>query len=205
MDNRLVEANSPMLDLVQSRLSSTSEAPLLTAFFLTIGSPQCIRHLRTACRSARRPQSARGLSAATLRDTMDGIRRLETTQRMNGILRRFFLVRLLEYQREIHATWDDSTALESSPPGIKRTTWVINQMMSAIDPTVVHPEQVDQGSRAYRGLRKQLQNQLTAARNYSALAETFGPAILALMVTDQDVPFTSSMYVAVSLVCRDLY
>lgn len=104
-----------------------------------------------------------GLSAATLRDTVDAIQRLET-QQMNGILRRFFLVRLLGYYKETTAAWDQPTASVVSRRGTKRATWVINQMMSEVDPTVIHPAQVGQGPPEYRVVRKRLMNQLGLAR-----------------------------------------
>ena len=112
---------------------------------------------------------------------------LNSDQRMNSIMRRYVLVRLLAHQKEIDQSWDSFQASSTSFPGIKRTTWVINQMMSQIDPSVVHPRQQSQGSPQYLTSRKQLTNQLAWAQS--------GLAVVALVLTDHDVPFNSSMSV----------
>ena len=100
----------------------------------------------------------------------------------------------MAHQKEIDKSWDllgTSTGLS----GNKRSTWVINQMMSQINPSVVHPAQQSQASSEYLASRKQLTNQLAWAQNYQVLVDQFGLAVLALILTDNDVPFNSSMLV----------
>lgn len=71
---------------------------------------------------------------------MAAINRLNTQQQMNSIMRRFFMVRLLAHQKEIDKPWGLPTA-PAAPSGTKWATWMINQMMSQIDPSVIHPVQ----------------------------------------------------------------
>ena len=60
---------------------------------------------------------------------MTAIGYLDTSQKINSILREFFLVRLLTYQKDIDQSGAVSVGSTTSF-GKKRTTWTINQMMS---------------------------------------------------------------------------
>ena len=66
-------------------------------------------------------------------------------------------------------------------------------MMSQIDPSVIHPTQQSQATPEYIAKRRQLLNELAWTSNYQMLADHFGLAVLALLLTENDVPFNNSM------------
>ena len=114
-----------------------------------------------------------GLSSSTAQETVKAINFLATHQKMNSILRRYFLVRLLMHLKEIKKSWNPLDA-SIATSGTKKITWAINQMMSQIDSSVVHPTQQNQASPVYLAARKQLRNQLSSAQNYHTLVKNFG-------------------------------
>ena len=127
---------------------------LLTALFLTIG----------------------------VKDIVVAIKYSNASQKMNSVLRRFFLVRLSVHYKEIDESWP-SIVTTATSLGTKRTTWVLNQMMSRIDSSLVHPVQQSQALPEYKAVRKHLKNQLNCAHNYQTLVDRFGLAILAVVLT----------------------
>ena len=159
---------------------------LLTALFFTTGSPLSIFHLQTACQTLREQNLAMGLSSSTVQETMKAINFLTMHQKLNSILRRYFLVRLLTHFKKIEKSWNPLGAAIATS-GMKITTWAINEMMSLNDPSVLHPPQQSQASPAYVAARKQLTNQIRWAQNYHTLVERFGLPILALILTDHDI------------------
>ncbi|MCJ1268633.1 hypothetical protein MMC22_008521 [Lobaria immixta] len=75
----------------------------------------------------------------------------------------------------------------------------LNQMMIQANPQVIHPSQQPDALPEYTAAQLQLQNQLEQARNWGALMEHFGMGSLALVVTDHDVPFNTTLVEGISV------
>lgn len=119
---------------VMGAFSRSVNAELLTGLFFTIGSAQAIGHLQATCHGIRQHRHPFALSSATVLETLRSLGFLELSLRLNTILRRYHLVRLLQHRQAIEASWQHATAR-----GVRKATWSLNQMMMQANPQVIHP------------------------------------------------------------------
>ena len=126
---------------------------------------------------------------------MTAITYLNASQKIHSVLRRFFLVRLLGHHKRIQESWSSHATAAVNTASTVQQSWVLNQMMIQIDSTVIHPNQQVEASPQYKADRKHLQNQLRNGQNYRRLADRFGPAILALVLTDSEGGCSSTLLV----------
>ena len=182
--------------VVIQALKSTKDPELLTRLFYAIAGPDAVCQLRDACLAIREEQR---IALPSLPDTVADVVRsldaLDTSLFASSILRRYHLLRLVQHRQAllqtIQARSHKGISLDDSPFN-RDESQVLTELLAAAHPDLERPRRLDQASGCYRKLRERMKARLKHGQNWHALSERFGPAVLALVPTGEDVQFTST-------------
>ncbi|KAF2183620.1 hypothetical protein K469DRAFT_784881 [Zopfia rhizophila CBS 207.26] len=183
-------------DTVWKALPSSKNLKLLTRLFYAIASADAVRQLRDSFQVTRGEQKDASLSSP---DTIAGLVRsldmLDTCAITSAILRRYQLIRLVEYRE---------TLLKEMVLKRRRAVATVNGALDRIDSQVLtklladaypHLKQqgrISQASDEYQRLHSKMKNRLKLGQNWYALSTRFGSPVLALVPTGDDVHITST-------------
>jgi hypothetical protein len=181
---------------VVQALKSTRDPELLARRFYVIASPDAVCQLRDACLAIREEQ---GIALPSLSDTVADVVRsldaLDTSLFASAILRRYHLMRLVEHRQALLQTIQARShkGISLGDSAFNRDeSQVLTELLAAAHPGLKPPRKLSQASHDYRKLRERMKARLKHGQNWYALSERFGPAVLALVPTGEDVQFTST-------------
>ena len=181
---------------VVQALKSTKDPELLARLFYAIAGPDSVCQLKDACLAIREEQ---GIALPSLSDTVADVVRsldaLDTSLFASAILRRYHLMRLVQHRQAllqtIQARSHKGISLGDSAFN-RNESQVLTELLAAAHPGLRPPRKLNQASHDYRQLHEKMKARLKHGQNWYALSERFGPAILALVPTGEDLQFTST-------------
>lgn len=178
---------------VVQALKSTRDPELLAQLFYAIAGPDAVCQLRDACLAIRKEQ---GITMPSLSDTVADVVRsldaLDTSLFASSILRRYHLMRLVQHQQVLlQARRREGISLGDSAFN-RHESRVLTELLVAARPGLRPPRKLSQASHDYRQLHERMKARLKHGQNWYALSKRFGPAVLALVPTGEDLQFTST-------------
>lgn len=165
----------------------TKNVPTLIWYFFNIGSPQALLKLREAFIASRTRKSSppQGL-ADTTGHIVRSLDTLDDQQFSIAILRRYYLVRLVQHHDEMAAAYQTQkrTRNHAQGPSERYLTSVLHDLMNQAYPTLLSKSE-------YEKRWKSLQNRISSGRNWHKLVKEFGYGILALVPISKESPNSS--------------
>jgi hypothetical protein len=176
----------------RSSLDDPDTLWLLTRLFFAIASQDAFVQLQAACVAMRNSASLVLLSSTnTVSANMQSLDRLDTSLAVTHIIKRFYLVRLVDYRVQLEQNHRPRQTTHprkakggrEQQPRARAASQALFDMMAE-----AYPE-LKRGTDGYTKRLTTLKNRLSKGRNWHTLASRFDTAILALVPTEERFQF----------------